>query len=525
MTTATVAYLRRGVSPQAALTLLVGLLTALLMAACVPQASASSSEKDEVASDAHALPTDDEDKPAAGDDDVSQQPGIAHGNGVVPPGFEQRLDHVSDVWQSYQWLGVVELSEAEGRYFVLNRGCDRWILKVGEDETALKLRKLTGSKALVWGRASDYTNNVKFRAIEVSAVFGPDEPVPQTLVAIPEYPCPGSDPKPTPVPAHSIELRQGEVAARGLLVWENWLPYLSTPSGRIGLILPAAAQTGEGATQADASSAQQLIPPGIDALATGVWSVRTTSLALSARALRTWPVRLSVPVTCESGAATNLLSVSVEPGEIAARGTLAQDGNRWYVKTSGGAVYLSLPLLAAEKELSGTPEVVATGKWALSAAVLSVSARQVIRTDSACPRPPFQPILPGEIAALGTLAWDNGQPYLETPSGKIALFRPNSTDAVTPAPAPAISYGDVLATPVPNQPVPVRQLVVVGKWSVANNGLSITVRYALPWPLQTPWDKVLPLPAISADGRLSATTTTDAPVDDWRVVELVPIKA
>ncbi len=136
--------------------------------------------------------------------------------------------------QMYSWVGVVTVSELEGRHLEMDRGCDSWVLKAASDEVARKLESFVGKKLTVWGNVSTQPSIYMRQTIAVQSAHGPDDPV--VMLYVPEYPCPGTvtpaPPQPMPVPS-GIDLQFGEIAAIGKVVTDNGKTYLETPSGRI----------------------------------------------------------------------------------------------------------------------------------------------------------------------------------------------------------------------------------------------------------------------------------------------------
>ncbi len=418
--------------------------------------------------------------------------------------------------QTYQWAGIVVIDNVEGRHYVLKRECDVWVLLPQTSEHKAKLEKLLKSKAVIWGRVQDGPSVFMRNAIEVESIFGPGDPMPQTLVAVPEYPCP-TRPQPKPMPSPAVMLEKNEVAVRGTLVWENFQPYLQTPSGKIALSLPAMPQLADAPAGAalDAERAAQALMPQLEVGAVGRWSFTDRGLTLAARVVRGWPFRVVVQVACDPAIqAREDRSIALEPGEMAARGQLVREAGRFFLKTDNGQIFLTLPdrAVAEAEEMLRLPEVAVAGKWNAEGRQLSVKVRVIFRTNVPCPQP-FQPILPGEIAALGTLVWEYGRAYLDTPSGKIALLIPvTASDAApqTGVPGGLLSpeaLRNTADSAAPSTTAPLRlQIVAVGKWAVQSGQLTITVRYAVPWPSSIPWLDKLPLPrplaAETASGRL-----------------------
>ncbi len=94
------------------------------------------------------------------------------------------------IGKTYQWNGTVVVSTLEGRHLEIQRGCDSWVLMPQSDEVAKKLEDNVGNKVMLWGKVYTGASIYMKQAVAVDAAFGPNDPVPMTLVAIPEYPCP-----------------------------------------------------------------------------------------------------------------------------------------------------------------------------------------------------------------------------------------------------------------------------------------------------------------------------------------------
>ncbi len=414
---------------------------------------------------------------------IAVAPSGSSGGGVAP-GARPIVD------QTFQWVGVIVASDLEGRHLELKRECDGWVLLAESDALVRKLEENVGNKVIIWGRVFTGASIYMRQAISVQNAFGPKDPMPMTLVAIPEYPCPGTPtPKPLP-PVQPIILSSGEIAARGNLVWEQGKPYLSTPAGRIVLVLPPVGADGRPPLQPAPSdttpaAGATATAASLDVVAVGKWRLDANGLELSAHTVRPWPTSVVTTGTTSCGDMVSS-AVSIEPmgmGEIAARGALVWDAGVPKLKTQYGPIGITFAALQpVPPSLSG--EALIIGKWTASGGQLNVSARQLQMLDQPCPPPAPDPgpsLMPGEIAAVGTLVWEGSQPYLDTPSGRILLAIP--PDMAIPSPT---------ATSRPGGSSPVAQLlvVVVGKWSIKNGQLAIAVRYLRPWP--TPTDSTKP---------------------------------
>jgi hypothetical protein len=165
------------------------------------------------------------------------------------------------------------------------------------DEAKNRIDRYTGQKAVVWGTVFRGATIYMRQAIAATSVFGPNDPMPMTLIAIPEYPCPGDPKPPVPVPPQTIELLPGEIGAIGTLVWENGRPVLETPSGRILLTIPpqvavpgAAEPSTPGGPSGDPKeSFPSPVRPQLMVIAAGKWSIAGGQLVITVRYLRPWP--------------------------------------------------------------------------------------------------------------------------------------------------------------------------------------------------------------------------------------------
>src|SRR5207244_4507106 len=117
------------------------------------------------------------------------------------------------------------------------------------------------------------------------------------------------------------------------------------------------------------------------------------------------------------------------------------------------------------------PDVIADGSWRLANASLTIAAR-VLRpepvTVQALPSSPVPTMQPGEIAAIGVLVWDNGRPYLKTPSGQVFLTLSNP-----PPPYAQPSTGAPGAANGSSPPPALMNVIAIGAWSVQNNQLTL----------------------------------------------------
>ncbi len=207
--------------------------------------------------------------------------------------------------RQYQWVGTVVVSDLEGRHLDLQRGCDSWVLIAQAPDLTKKLESNIGKKVIIWGTAFRGVSIYQRQAISVQAAFGPNDPMPMTLVAVPEYPCPGQPlpPQPIPVPpVPAIDLQPGEIEARGKLLIENGAQYLDTPSGRILLIYdhptPVPPPRSESGSAAGGSGIAQ---PGVIALVqeylvVGKWLVKNNQLTITVRLMTPFLVPVPPPI-------------------------------------------------------------------------------------------------------------------------------------------------------------------------------------------------------------------------------------
>lgn len=289
--------------------------------------------------------------------------------------------------------------------------------------------------------------------------------------------APGSD-----AVRNGILIRNGDMVARGNLVWEHGNPFLTTPSGRIDLDLPLGRADGDAAA-AQAEGQVDGQPVGqLDVVAAGQWQM-PTPLTIAARTVRATPTAVVIPHTCPD----QFTRVRLDTGEVAVRGNLLFDGGTLYLRSSGGLVQVH-----TDRDLSqldptrNMGQFVIVGAWKAAPGELHVDARQIVRVRTNCAPEPV--LLPGEVAAIGTLVWDNGTPYLSTPSGKILLRRPSTADMAT-------DVDRVLAEMESATDATRLHILAVGKWVVRDNQLIIEVRYIRHWPLNQP----MPVPAPEPD--------------------------
>ena len=109
-----------------------------------------------------------------------------------------RQDQVVDGRQ-YEWRGVVYWDELEGGHWAIKTECGLWALTTDNVETLERIKKNQGSWVTVWGTVFDGASIVMRQTIKVDSIFGKGDPMPMTLVAIPDY-CATHGLKPTPTP-------------------------------------------------------------------------------------------------------------------------------------------------------------------------------------------------------------------------------------------------------------------------------------------------------------------------------------
>jgi hypothetical protein len=280
----------------------------------------------------------------------------------------------------------------------------------------------------------------------------------------------------------------------------------------------------------------------------GRWDLGSTGLVVKVREIREWPVRTFVRDTCGGG----YHHFVVGDDELAARGSLIIRDGQWLLRTKSGVIVIHGPnaddgalvdpatgevIQSAYDNVLRVHEVVVIGEWKASANEIHMEASKFVRVKTVCepPKPPRQPILPGEIAALGTLVFENGRPFLNTPQGRIVLLTRNDVPGSEPQPVDP-SFFERIAPEVmdaagasadedgvvrPDIARPVRHILVVGKWQLMRDHLAIVVRYALPWPYPYP-QPVDPMPAPQPvpsiyDYPLPLPPVTGAPVDPMPV--------
>ena len=222
---------------------------------------------------------------------ASPTPGATPVIGVDPPTKAAPLATTA----LYEWRGtVIGLSGAD---LALKRSCDVWQLAPVSDTIDAKLRSLVGQEVIVWGKVAAASGTRK-QAIAVQSAFGGKDPMPMTLMAVPSYPCP-ADPVPPvpPKPTPAAGLRPGEIEAIGTLVWEDWHPYLETPSGRIDLLVQQALRVTAAAGGAEATLSPDAFPTAarLQVLAVGTWQVSGGRLQITVRTLQAVSVLPPLP--------------------------------------------------------------------------------------------------------------------------------------------------------------------------------------------------------------------------------------
>lgn len=409
--------------------------------------------------------------------------------------------------QVYEWNGVIEWVDLEGGHFVIDRDCDNWAVIPQNDELYARLKELHGDKATVWGTVSFDSNIYGRRAINATTVFAPGEIRP--LIAVPEIPC-----NDTPVPGQHIAVNHSEVIVHGELVWRGGRLWLVTPRGNVRLELPQLAMDMfPGMTLPEPDSDSNLSISLGEYGVVGRWDLASTGLVVKVREIREWPVRTFVRNNCGGG----FHHFVVGDDQLAARGTLIISDDQWLLRTKSGVVFIHRSAandssvgdletgeatLSAAGAITRTHEVVVIGEWKTDGNELHLAADKFVRVKTACepPRPPRTPILPGEIAALGTLVFEHGRPFLNTPSGRIVLLTNNDAAGTEPQAIDPSFFADIAPEAVdaagssagedgqaiPDIARPVRHILVVGKWQILRDNLAIVVRYALPWPYPYP---------------------------------------
>lgn len=435
--------------------------------------------------------------------------------------------------QVYEWNGVIKWIDANtasgtasGGHFAVDRGCDIWAAIPQNDEVYAKLKELHGEKGTVWGSVS-FDNVLGYRAIDANTAFAPGDIRP--LIALPQVPC-----NDTPVPGEHIAINHSEVTLHGDLVWRSGGLWLVTERGNVRLELPRLASDlfpelddALSSAGSDSSLSLSLGEYGV----VGRWDLTNTGLVVQVREVNEWPHRTFVRDRCGGG----FHHFVVGDEQLAAYGTLIINDGQWLLRTKSGVIFIHRNAVggngvfvdpttgdvvetgALAPDVLRTHEVVVIGDWKTDGNELHMEGDKFVRVKTVCepPKPPRQPILPGEIAALGTLVFENGRPFLNTPSGKIVLLRQNDIPGTEPEPVnPSFFEGiapetrDAAGAAVgedgtvfadPDIARHVRHILVVGKWLLYRDNLAIVVRYALPWPypyVQTqPVDR-LPVPPI-----------------------------
>ncbi|MBI4338573.1 MAG: hypothetical protein HY680_01320 [Chloroflexi bacterium] len=196
--------------------------------------------------------------------------------------------------QLYSWVGVVVVSELEGRHLELDRGCDTWVLLPQSDDVAKKLEAYSGKKIVTWGVVSTEPSIYMRPTISVSSAHGPDEPV--IALYVPEYPCSGTvTPRPPMCRPTEMDLFAGEIAAIGKVVREGDNMYLDTPSGRIVLkydvLEPRAvppSSTGETTAGGMVGGVAPSYAESEESVVAGKWVVEGKQLTIMVRYIRSW---------------------------------------------------------------------------------------------------------------------------------------------------------------------------------------------------------------------------------------------
>ncbi len=410
----------------------------------------------------------------------------------------------------YEWDGVIHWTDLEGGHLAIDRGCDAWAVIPHDDEVYERLKELVGEKGTVWGTVSRDANIYGRRAINATSAFAPGDIRP--AVVMPQIPCPNP-----PMPDDHIAVAHGEITLHGDLVWRGGRLWLVTEHGNVRLELPRLAtdffpeldlQTPD-AANIDISLGEYGV--------VGAWDLASTGLVMKVRQIKEWPHRTFVRNHCGGG----FHHFVVGDSQLAAHGTLIiTDDNEWLLRTPSGVIVVHRnhgagdngaivdpetgEIVDARPDILRTHDVVVIGEWKTDGNRLHMTGDKFVRVKTNCepPQPPRPPILPGEIAALGTLVFENGRPYLNTPSGRIVLLTRRDINS-DPQPADPSFFEDVApefgsaagdividedgaVLADPDVVRPARHILVVGKWLVRDNRLAIVVRYALPWPLDRP---------------------------------------
>ena len=149
------------------------------------------------------------------------------------------------------------------------------------------------------------------------------------------------------------------------------------------------------------------------------------------------------------------------------------------------------------------------GKWKVASGELTLAATwfQLLERPCAVPITPTPTLaLPslqaGEISAVGDFLWEGGQPYLDTPSGRILLVIP--ADMKPPVAQPSTSSGTSSTPPAQSR----LQVMAVGKWSIKSGQLVIAARYLQPWAVPVPEPVSIPRPTPLPPSPVPPPTTT-----------------
>ncbi|MSQ31879.1 MAG: hypothetical protein EXR59_01375 [Dehalococcoidia bacterium] len=372
------------------------------------------------------------------------------------------------------------------------------------DEVAKELEANIGNKVVIWGKVYTEPTTLMRPTIMVDAVYGPNDSMPLTLVAIPEYPCKGKPEPVSPVPPvrDLVTIGFSQLAARGNLVWENGKACLVTPQGRIHLSIPLTNNPAPSSPSADGSTTNA----NMDVVATGKWKVDSSLLSIAALSVRSWPVGVLIGKTCAGTISADKLA----EGEAAARETLVWASDQAYLKTESGPIRISFETNNDLAATCGLSDAFVVGRWKVSESGLYMSVRNVgnmqpDRKPTLTPQPPpSRPtLLPGEIASIGILVWNNERSSLETSSGKIYLKIPSDQQA-----ALAELQGSA-NTPDDEKPTPMRlRVLAVGTWGGSSGELVMSVRYLQRWP---------------SNGAVLSTMPTVRPVPEPTPITITPV--
>ncbi len=412
--------------------------------------------------------------------------------------------------QVYEWNGVIEWADVAGGHFIVDRGCDNWAVIPENDQIYGRLKELVGEKGTIWGTVNFDKRIYGSRAINATTAFAPGEVRP--LIAVPQIPCDD-----VPTPGGRIVVKHSEVTLHGDLIWRGGRLWLTTPRGNVRLELPQPVFDSLPDLELPSAGEDLSITLGEYGVV-GMWDLANTGLVVKVRDIEEWPHRTFVHDRCGDG----IHHFVVGDEQLAAHGSLIVNDGQWLLRTKSGVIFVHRNSASAgdvlvdpvtgetgafAPDVLRMHEVVVIGDWKTDGNELHMEGDKFVRVKTVCkpPEPPRQPILPGEIAALGTLVFENGRPFLNTPSGRIVLLTRNDVAGAEPQPADPSFFEDIAPeardaaggaavgedgtvypdSSDPNRPDiarPTRHILVVGKWLLYRDHLAIVVRYAVPWP-------------------------------------------